>query len=440
MDEKILLDVEIKNSEALKALTDLKKQANELRAEQKKLDTTTAEGQKQYEVYAQKIKAVNAAASEQSKIIQNGIKQQNQQKDSLAQMSARLTELKTKYRDLSADDRNSPFGQEKLKEIDDLNSKLKEAEEAYGSFGRNVGNYMEAAEAVQKSLSSELGELTEQLARMAANGEKNTDQYNELIKKAGEMKQAVDGVNQEIDRYGKGTTKIEGVVQSMNAAVGVVGSLAASMKVLGFESEALENIQNSMQELMVIMQGLKTVQEAFNKTSAAYVLIQKAATVAQKLWNAAMAANPVGLLVAGITALIGVVGGLIAIFRSSSAETDKATQAQERYAAVAEKTAKAVEATNAREYNATTKRKVALQEEILKLMQAGATDEEIAEARAKADEDLTKAKIEASKKREAEYRKEFKSIDGNCVNKSVYTFSLHKKYSYLCISSEKGRF
>ena len=42
-------------------------------------------------------------------------------------------------------------------------------------------------------------------------------------------------------------------------------------------------------------------------------------TVAQWVWNAAMAANPIGLIIAGIVALIAIVGGLIAIFGRSSA-------------------------------------------------------------------------------------------------------------------------
>lgn len=346
-EEKILLNVEIEATQALQELTELRKQSADLRKEQSALDTSTNTGKQRYQELAEKIKAVNAAASERSKIIQNELKQQNQNATSLNGMSTRLSALKKEYRELSAEQR-AAFGQDILSEIQALDKELKDAEAEYGTFTRNVGNYAGAIIEAQKSLSSELGETTEKLASMAAAGDRSSAEYQDLIKKAGEMKQAQDAVNQEIDRYAKSSTGIEGVAQAMNGVVGAVGAFSASLNVLGVESEALENIQNSMQELMVIMQGLKTVQEAFNKTSAAYVLIQKAATVAQKLWNAAMAANPIGLLVAGITALIGVVGGLIAILRSSSAETDKAAKAQENYAAVAEKTAKAVEAANAR--------------------------------------------------------------------------------------------
>ncbi len=139
-DNKIILDVEIREEEALKALHELREQSAKLREEQKKLDTTTAEGQRAYAEYAQKIKAVNAAANEQSKIIQNGIKLQNQQRGSLNQMSKRLTELKNQYRDLSEEERNGEFGKGILAQTAALNQALKDAEEEYGVYTHNVGN------------------------------------------------------------------------------------------------------------------------------------------------------------------------------------------------------------------------------------------------------------------------------------------------------------
>lgn len=50
------------------------------------------------------------------------------------------------------------------------------------------------------------------------------------------------------------------------------------------------------------------------------------AAAAQWVWNAAMAANPIGLIIAGIVALIAIVGGLIAIFSRSSAAYNEEKQ------------------------------------------------------------------------------------------------------------------
>ena len=78
-EKKVLLDVEIKATEALKELAQLKIKSDELKVAQKQLDTTTEEGRLKYEALGQQIKALNVTANERQKTIQNEIKNQNQQ-------------------------------------------------------------------------------------------------------------------------------------------------------------------------------------------------------------------------------------------------------------------------------------------------------------------------------------------------------------------------
>lgn len=165
-DEKILLDVEIKATEALKELAELKDKAAQLRAEQKELDTTTAAGRERYLALGEQIKAVNKEANERSKIIQSEIKQQNQQTNSLNQMAKHLSQLRNQYRDLSEEQRNSPMGKDMLNEISALNDKLFESESAYGSYTRNVGNYSSALDKLFPSF----GKLTGGLQSLMSKG------------------------------------------------------------------------------------------------------------------------------------------------------------------------------------------------------------------------------------------------------------------------------
>ncbi len=490
---KILIDVAVEASAALKELAKLRAESKELKQAQKELDLTTKQGAEEYERLAVELKNNAKAMSDQQRTITKSTQLQKMNVGSLDAMKTQIALATKSFDALSEAERKSAEGKKLQQFIRETSDALKAEKKAIGDTRLEVGNYEEAIKkaldkvglvpkAIEESNMS-LGEMRKALGalqNMSFGGLSNED--TEKVKKTiADLKAGIDDFREEIKGLDTGEF-FSNTISSINAIVASVTAVSNAMKAIGVENEFTEKIIQSTTQLIATIQALSVVTEYLEKkkykllaanvaniasqakesvstalntallnaqakaqstntaTKIAGTVATKAITAAQKLWNAAMAANPVGLLIAGITALIGVVGGLIAIFRSSFAETDKATQAQERYAAAAEKSAKAVEAANAREYNATTKRKVALQDEILKLMQAGATDEEIAEARAKADEDLTKAKIEASKKREAENRKEFKSIDGNCVNKSVYTFSLHKKYSYLCISSEKGRF
>lgn len=59
------------------------------------------------------------------------------------------------------------------------------------------------------------------------------------------------------------------------------------------------------------------------------------------------------------------------------------------------------------------------------LLALGKTDEEIADEMVKYQDQITKAEIDGSKKRE-DAQDELKSISRNCTNKYICTLSLHK--------------
>ena len=82
-EKKVLIDVDIKATEALRELAELRIKADELKKAQKELDVSTEEGRTQYEALGQQIKAINAVANERQKTIQSEIKKQNKQKGNL---------------------------------------------------------------------------------------------------------------------------------------------------------------------------------------------------------------------------------------------------------------------------------------------------------------------------------------------------------------------
>lgn len=57
------------------------------------------------------------------------------------ELQAELTKLKKAYKDMSAAERDSEFGQETLKTISELDVKLKDLDAGMGQYQRNVGNY-----------------------------------------------------------------------------------------------------------------------------------------------------------------------------------------------------------------------------------------------------------------------------------------------------------
>jgi hypothetical protein len=100
---------------------------------------------------------------------------------------------------------------------------------------------------------------------------------------------------------------------------------------VGVESEALQETMLRVQSVMAFTQGIDGLLEAgdaFKQLGAKamqYSVVQKVVTAGQRLWNAAMAANPIGLLIAGITTLIAVGYSLVKYFQAQAKETEKAT-------------------------------------------------------------------------------------------------------------------
>jgi hypothetical protein len=79
---------------------------------------------------------------------------------------------------------------------------------------------------------------------------------------------------------------------------------------MGSESKEVESAILKVQSAMAIASGAQAIGESvdqFRQLGAvvkSYAIVQKAITAGQWLWNAAMAANPIGLLVAGVAALV----------------------------------------------------------------------------------------------------------------------------------------
>lgn len=140
-DEKIILGVDVDATEAIQSLSTLRAQMDALKDSQKKLDTTTEEGRKEFERLGAEIKNLNGQYNERQRALQNEIKASQRAGDSMKAMSAQLSTLKDKYKSMSAEERQSPIGKETLSQIKTLNDQLSAAEQEMGVYSRNVGNY-----------------------------------------------------------------------------------------------------------------------------------------------------------------------------------------------------------------------------------------------------------------------------------------------------------
>lgn len=94
-----------------------------------------------------------------NQVIQNDIKLNQAASGSMNEMAQSLSKARIAYRNLTEEERNSPFGQELLKSIQKTDLKIKEFDASIGNHQRNVGNYAGGFNTLQYSVQQVAREL-----------------------------------------------------------------------------------------------------------------------------------------------------------------------------------------------------------------------------------------------------------------------------------------
>lgn len=141
VNKSIIIDVVVKNDEAIANIAEAKREIAALQAANKDLAKSEDDQSKAIAANMEQIKALNKVIAANSKEVQTNIQQRKQQEGSLKQMRAELKNTLSAYDALSAAERNGAKGKEMLKHIQDLTDGLRQAEFESGRFQMNVGNY-----------------------------------------------------------------------------------------------------------------------------------------------------------------------------------------------------------------------------------------------------------------------------------------------------------
>jgi predicted nucleic acid-binding Zn-ribbon protein len=318
-------------------LTDVQQEAEatgktikDLRAEVKELRQTFETTEIGSDEFGKALVDLTKKQQELTNVTKSGVAAQ---KGSYNDLVNQMALLKMQWRSTADEAERAALGDQ----IYSINSKLKEMDSEIGNFQRNVGNYR-----------MELKQLKEEMLQL----EEGTEEYAACCARAAEISQKMQDVNEFVaasaDDLGDHLSNVTGVAAGM---VGAFQTLQASLNLFGVESESVEKMVVTMQNLMAITQGLTAVEGAIDKykrlnnTIKGLTVVQNlfgtstkaattatvanaaastadatakgaqatatgAATTAQWSLNAAIAANPLGALLTAITA---VVTGLIAL-------------------------------------------------------------------------------------------------------------------------------
>lgn len=140
--EKVILSVEIDQSEALKKSADLSKQIKDLTEANKALAKSGKDTSVEYQENARLAKSLTDEKRNLDRQIDLSVKAFNSETGSIKQLRAEVSILTDRYISLSEEERdNSAVGKDLQSTIKAKTDRLKELEGAIGDNRRNVGNY-----------------------------------------------------------------------------------------------------------------------------------------------------------------------------------------------------------------------------------------------------------------------------------------------------------
>ena len=148
--EKIL-DIKVNYNEAIKAIAEYQTKIDKAREAEAKLKEQLKAGDIKRQQYNEEMAASKAYINDCNdsirvitKTMQNQLKQEKAQENSLVSLRAKLSNLTAEYDALSEEERKGAGGTELKNKINEVTDALKGAEEETQRYYRNVGNYKEA--------------------------------------------------------------------------------------------------------------------------------------------------------------------------------------------------------------------------------------------------------------------------------------------------------
>lgn len=187
------------------------------------------------------------------------------------------------------------------------------------------------AEGSVKSLKAQLKEAQADVQKLADKFGDTSAEAIKAAKRAAELKDKIGDAKALTDAFNP-DQKFKALSSALSVVAGGFSAVQGAMGLFGSDSKELEKTMLKVQSAMAISQGLNSIGEAadaYKKLKASvmeYTIVQKISAVAQKVWNAVMAANPIGAIIAAIALLIAAATALYKYFSESS----KAAKANEK--------------------------------------------------------------------------------------------------------------
>ena len=312
VDEKILeIKMRIEGADSVKDLKDI---VAELTPQMDSLDQASEE-------YAQTVDVMVAAQEKLTTVMKAGKSQISAQEGSYNALVNRMAALKKVQKSVTDDASRVRLAEE----INSINDQLKAYDQANGVYVRNVGNYKSALEGFDGTVVKFGDSMREAMETI----EPTTQKFESVQKIATGVASgfaALQGVTALLGIENENLEKTLVKVQSAMAIAQGIGGLKDLYEGIARWGVAFGDVASKAEEVTDAVETVNTVTEASaaatnaaaaaNTANAAataadttakgaQTVATEGATVAQKGLNTAMKANPIGLVIIAITALIG---------------------------------------------------------------------------------------------------------------------------------------
>lgn len=199
------------------------------------------------------------------------------------------------------------------KQIDEINTSLKEFDASIGNNQRNVGNYTEGVVNAFAQLKQEVKDARNALLQ----AEEGTDAYADAMKRLSDAQFQLRDMNEQsryaVADFGEQLSNVVGITQ------GVVAGFSAYQSVMilaGVESEEFEKVMVKLQATMALVQGLQGLEGLIDRIKG-FTSVMKIAT------KAIGSGGWLGIIALATTAL----AGFLAYWNKTRQEVDSTTQA-----------------------------------------------------------------------------------------------------------------
>lgn len=259
-------------------------------------------------------------------------RQSKEYTDRLDELSLKMKDLNRQEKEKAADIRALNLSrkeqtkalQENERYYQSLKREVKDEETALRKNISTLNNAMRTYQMVEQGagkLTMQVRAIREELARMEQAGDTSSQRFIELSVQAARLTDQMGDTQRQIAILASDTKNLDAAMSLGSGLAGAFTVATSAAALLGDENEELQKAFLKVQMVMQTLNGVQQVANALNKDSAANVVIRTAlqklnakateaqtaatgkATIAQRIYNKVLLANPAGIVVIAIAAL-----------------------------------------------------------------------------------------------------------------------------------------